>query len=271
MVKKNQGERIKVAVSGAYGRMGRSVVAAVSAEKDMRVVGAVDPAGKGGDAGEAAGIGNIGVEICGSLKQVIDTAHPDVIVDFTTAEDFGKRAAVALKAGLRVVAGTTGIDSRTIKKLEKLAREKKTGILIAPNFAIGAVLMMQFAEKAAAYMPKAEIIEFHHDRKLDAPSGTAMATAEKIKAARQGKAPADPTKIEKLEGARGGRIGGINVHSVRLEGFLAHQEVIFGGKGQTLTIRHDTISRESFMPGVVLAVRKIIDIKELVFGLENLL
>ncbi len=252
--------------------MGSESVRAVSAEKDLVLVGAFDAVCTGMDVGEVAGIGTAGIPVGDSLGDVIKKSSADVVVDFTTAEGFSDRAEMALKAGCRFVTGTTGIDAATIGKIEKLAERKKVGVLIAPNFAIGAVLMMQFAEKATVYMPDCEIIELHHNRKLDAPSGTALATAGKIAAARRGlKIAGDPTKTVKLEGARGGDSAGVHVHSVRLPGFLAHQEVIFGGPGQTLTIRHDTISRECFMPGVVLAVRRIMKVNRLLIGLENLL
>lgn len=265
-------QKIKVAVYGASGRMGRSVVAAVNAESDMIIAGAMDKACVGMDSGELAGCGKNGVLITDSTSHILKEVKPDVIVDFTIAEGFGERASAAVRGGARLVVGTTGLDAATLKKIQKLSTEKKTGVLIAPNFAIGAVLMMQFAEKAAQYLPDAEIIEFHHNKKLDAPSGTAMATVGMIARGRQGAKPgADPTKIEKVKGARGGRQDDVSVHSVRLEGFLASQEVIFGGQGQTLSIRHDTISRDSFMPGVVFAVRKIMKENGFVFGLENLL
>jgi 4-hydroxy-tetrahydrodipicolinate reductase len=252
--------------------MGSEAVRAVSAEKDLQLVGAFDSFGAGRDVGEAAGIGANGVIIGDSLARVLKDSKADVVVDFTTAEGFESRASAILKTGCRLVTGTTGIDDGTMKRVARLAAQKKLGVLIAPNFAIGAVLMMQFAEKAAAYMPDCEIVELHHNRKLDAPSGTALATAEKIAAARRGlKVSPDPTKTVKLDGARGGDSGGVHVHSIRLPGFLAHQEVIFGGPGQTLTIRHDTISRECFMPGVVLAARRIMERGELIIGLENLL
>lgn len=265
-------QKIKVAVYGAAGRMGRSVVAAVSAEPDMEITGAMDMACVGMDSGELAGVGANAVMVTDSTSALLKECKPDVIVDFTIADGFGKRATEALRSGARLVVGTTGVDAATLKKIMKTADEKKIGVLIAPNFAIGAVLMMQFSEMAAKYLPDAEIIEYHHNRKLDAPSGTAMATLEKIAKGRQGAKPgADPTKLEKVKGARGGRQDEVSVHAVRLEGFLASQEVIFGGKGQTLRISHDTISRDSFMPGVVFAVRKIVKEKGYVFGLENLL
>lgn len=265
-------QKIRVAVYGAAGRMGRSVVAAVSAENDMEIVGAMDKACVGMDSGELAGVKKNGALITDSTASILKDCRPDVIVDFTIAEGFGERASAAIRSGSRLVVGTTGVEAATLNKIKKISDEKKVGVLIAPNFAIGAVLMMQFSEMAAKYLPDAEIIEYHHNRKLDAPSGTAMATLEKIARGRQGAKPsADPTKIEKVKGARGGRQDEVSVHAVRLEGFLASQEVIFGGMGQTLCIRHDTISRDSFMPGVVFAVRKIMNKKGYVFGLENLL
>ncbi len=264
--------KIRVVVSGACGRMGSESVRAVSAEKDLILAGAFDAVGAGRDVGEAAGIGAAGIAVGDSLGDVLKKCAADVVVDFTTAEGFAERAEMILKAGCRLVTGTTGIDAASVRKVEKLAARKKLGVLIAPNFAIGAVLMMQFAEKAAEYMPDCEIVELHHNRKLDAPSGTALATAEKIATARSGlKTAGDPTKTVKLPGARGGDSAGVHIHSVRLPGFLAHQEVIFGGPGQTLTIRHDTISRECFMPGVVLAVRRIMKVDRLLIGLEKLL
>lgn len=265
-------KKIKVIVSGACGRMGRETVRAVSAEKDLKLVGAFDAVEIGSDIGALAGIGATGVAVTDSLEKLLKDSKADVAVDFTTAEGFERRAAAILKSGCRLVTGTTGIEPAVLKRVENLAAEKKLGVLVAPNFAIGAVLMMQFAEKAAAFMPAVEIIELHHDRKLDAPSGTALATAEKINAARRGLPPRkEPTKTVKLEGARGGNLGGVSVHSVRLPGFLASQEVIFGGPGQTLNIRHDTISRECFMPGVTLAIRGVMKLKKMVVGLEHLL
>jgi 4-hydroxy-tetrahydrodipicolinate reductase len=268
MAKKQTG----VIVSGAYGRMGRQVVCAVTAEPDMRVAGALDMFGCGQDAGEAAGLKPLGVCITDDLKGVVRTPGAQVMVDFAVANGFWTRAKAALDAGLRLVVGTTGIASADLKKVEKLAADKKLGVIVAPNFAIGAVLMMQFAQKAAQFMPAVEIIELHHDQKRDAPSGTALYTAELIAAAKKGMpAHKDPTEVEKLKGVRGGKLADIAVHSVRLPGFLAHQEVIFGGLAQTLTIRHDTASRESFMPGVVLAVRKSLSLKGYVFGLEKVI
>jgi len=251
--------------------MGREVVKAVSEQKDMRLAGAFDSFGCGCDAGEAAGIGKLGIEITGDLKQLLKSADAQVVVDFTIAEGFEARAMAFLGAGLCPVVGTTGIPDAVVKKISAKAAKLKKGAIIVPNFAIGAVMMMKFAAIAAQYMPAVEIIELHHDKKLDAPSGTAMYTAQLIVDAKKGlPLHADPTKTVKLPGARGGKLGDVAVHSVRLPGYIASQEVVFGATGQTLSIRHDTTSRESFMPGVVLAVRKVLTLDKLVFGLENI-
>jgi 4-hydroxy-tetrahydrodipicolinate reductase len=217
---------INVAVSGAAGRMGQAVVAAVEGADDMALVGKADPL-----------LGQ-------SLQDVLGDA--DVVVDFTTPDTALDNARHCLEAGVHCVMGTTGAD---FAQLEGVG---EANLFVAPNFAIGAVLMMEFAKQAAQHMPECEIVELHHDRKLDAPSGTAARTAELIRAA--GGNPHEP------------------IHSVRLPGLVAHQEVIFGGEGQTLTIRHDSINRESFMPGVLLAVRKVGSLERSpIVGLERLL
>jgi 4-hydroxy-tetrahydrodipicolinate reductase len=176
----------------------------------------------------------------------------------------------ALRAGVHCVVGTTGLATETVERLATVAPDG-TCLFVAPNFAIGAVLMMRFAQSAARYMPHAEIIELHHDRKADAPSGTAMRTAALIAGARESMPPAPGRETEIAEGARGASVDGVTVHSVRLPGLVAHQEVIFGGIGQTLSIRHDSIDRTSFMPGVVLAIRQTVKRSGLVIGLERYL
>lgn len=193
------------------------------------------------------------------------------MVDFTTAKAAVQNIRTAITCGVRPVVGTTGIPEEELAELSRLCREKGLGGLVAPNFAIGAVLMMHFAGIAARYFSAAEIIELHHNQKLDAPSGTALKTAEIIAANRTSETVEDRTELEKLSGARGGSLAGIRIHSVRLPGFVAHQEVIFGGLGQTLTIRHDSISRESFMPGVIMGIRKVLELNEMVFGLDKLI
>lgn len=197
--------------------------------------------------------------------------EPDVVIDFTNAEWTPGLAEAALARNVRMVIGTTGLSEDFMKWLEKEAAARKLGVVVAANFAIGAVLMMRFAEIAAPYFETAEIIEFHHDAKIDAPSGTAMATVERMARAKDSWA-ADPTQKVLLDGARGGNgPAGIRVHAVRMRGMVAHQEVILGTTGQTLVIRHDTTDRTSFMPGVALAVKRIAEHPGLTVGLDALL
>jgi len=260
---------IRVLVAGAAGRMGSEVVRAITTAEGMAVVAAVDPAHEDDEVTDGCG----GTLVCGGdLAHAIAESAPDVMVDFTHPSVVAGNLRIALAAGVDCVVGTTGLSEAAIAELANLIPEG-TCLFVAPNFAIGAVLMMRFAEQAAAFMPSVEIIELHHDRKADAPSGTALRTAMLIDAAR-GTGPDTPGKDTELpgaEGARGAVVGGIHVHSVRLPGLVAHQEVVFGGQGQTLTIRHDSIDRTSFMPGVVLAVRQVGARSGLVIGLEHLL
>ncbi len=242
---------IKVGVLGARGRMGAEVVKAVTGAADLELVAALD-------------LGD-------SLDQ-IKTSGAQVVVDFTTPDSVMANLEFLISNGINSVVGTTGFDAARISKLEKLmAANPKVGLLIAPNFAIGAVLMMEFATKAAKYFESAEIIELHHPDKVDAPSGTASRTAELMSKARKDAgltAMPDATSTS-LDGARGASVGDIPVHSVRLRGLIAHQEVLLGGLGETLTIRHDSLDRAGFMPGVLLGVRKVISQPGLTFGLEK--
>ena len=256
---------IRVLVSGAAGRMGREVVRAVLAEDDLELVAAVDPA----HAGEALGEGT-DLEIAGNLAAALAEVKPDVVVDFTHPSAVEANIRTTLAAGVDCVVGTTGLSEAA---LHALAAEIPDGtcLFVAPNFAIGAVLMMRFAADAARFMPHVEVIELHHDRKADAPSGTALRTASLIADARASVPPAPGRETEVAEGARGALVHDVTVHSVRLPGLVAHQEVLFGGQGQTLSIRHDSIDRTSFMPGVVLAVRKVGARSGLVVGLEHLM
>jgi 4-hydroxy-tetrahydrodipicolinate reductase len=258
---------IRVAVSGAAGRMGLEVLKAISAESDMEVVAAVDP----------RGVGTVYVDAYGEQVAMLPDLHaaltersPDVLVDFTHPAQVEANVGLALAAGVDCVVGTTGVTLERYGELVSAAPQD-TALFVAPNFAIGAVLMMHFAQLAARYMPAAEVIELHHDRKADAPSGTAMRTAQLIAEARTSAPKVPGRETEVAQGARGASVDGIPVHSVRLPGLVAHQEVLFGGQGQTLTIRHDSIDRTSFMPGVLLAVRKVGGLSGLVVGLENLL
>jgi len=254
---------IRVLVSGAAGRMGSEVVRTVLAEADMELVCAVDP----GRAGDAVGEGT-SLTYEADLAAAIDSTSPQVMVDFTHPSAVAANIGIALSKGVHCVIGTTGLAT---DELERLAARAADGacLFMAPNFAIGAVLMMRFAQQAARYMPHVEIIELHHDRKADAPSGTALRTATLIAEARA-EVPETPGRdTEIVQGARGAFVNDVAVHSVRLPGLVAHQEVLFGGQGQTLSLRHDSIDRTSFMPGVVLAIRNVIRHSGLIIGLER--
>jgi 4-hydroxy-tetrahydrodipicolinate reductase len=242
---------IKVAVLGARGRMGTEVVAAVEAAADCQLVAALD-------------LGD-------SLDQLISSSA-QVVVDFTTPDSVMANLEFLITHKIHAVVGTTGFDDARMAKLKSLSSaHPEVGILIAPNFAIGAVLMMEFAAKAAKYFESAEIIELHHPDKVDAPSGTASRTAGLISAARKdAKLPAMPDATStSLDGARGALVGDVPVHSVRLRGLIAHQEVLFGGAGETLSIRHDSLDRAGFMPGVLLGIRSVTSRPGVTFGLEN--
>jgi len=251
---------IRVGVLGAGGRMGATVCDAVAADDELDLVAAVDPF--------TVGRTVQGIEITDDLERMLADGV-DVVVDFTTAEAARRNLPLLAAAGVHAVVGTTGFDAADLDRFE--ADFRTSGVLVAANFAIGAVLMMRFAELAAPFFETVEVIELHHDQKLDAPSGTAMTTVERIAAAsdRWGE---DPTRSELLPGARGG-VGpaGVHVHSVRLRGLVAHQEVLFGAAGQLLTVRHDSFDRVSFMPGVVLAAKRIVTTTGLTRGLEPLL
>lgn len=261
---------VRVLVNGACGRMGQAVLRAVLEDEALILAAAVDLKG-GMDAGMVAGLSPCGVTVTVGLAAAIDAGKPDVMVDFTRPDAVFENALTALEKGVAPVIGTTGLSEAQRDALAKRSDETGTPAFIAPNFAIGAVLMMEMAEQAAKYLPDVEIIELHHDQKLDAPSGTALQTAEKICAVRDGHRQGHPEEKEKYPGARGAEVDGIRIHSVRLPGYVAHQEVIFGGLGQTLTIRHDSIDRTSFMPGVVLACKKVRGLKGLTVGLSHLL
>ena len=250
----------RVAVVGAAGRMGQAVIAAVETAPDMQVVAGVDIVGV-----------DIGPPTFQDTSTAIRATNPDVMVDFSVAGAAAKNALIALEAEVSPIIGTTGMSAHQIQAIEARASESRIGTVIAPNFAIGAVLMMEMARLAAPHLDHVEIIELHHNQKVDAPSGTAARTAELIIDARGCAACDAPTETFTLEGVRGGVATGVRIHSVRLPGLVAHQEVIFGGTGQTLTIRHDSTSRESFMPGVLLAIRKTRSLKGLVVGLDRLM
>lgn len=258
---------IDVIVSGAAGKMGSEVVKAVSDAEGMRVVAMVDP----GFADTVSGHDSVNaIARFTNLEAAIKKTDPAVMVDFTHPDVVEANLRTALAAGLDCVCGTTGLSQQQLQSLSAQAPEDCC-LFMAPNFAIGAVLMMRFAAQAARYMPQAEIIELHHDKKVDAPSGTALRTASLIAQARCGASAAYPDAGGEEQKARGAMIENIPVHSVRLPGLVAHQEVIFGDIGQTLSIRHDSIDRASFMPGVVLAIREVTGRSGLIVGLEALM
>jgi len=257
----------RVGVFGAAGRMGRTVCEAVAADPALELVAAVDPLHAGLDLGRVAGVDSA-VQVAASPEALVE-AGAEVVVDFTVAKAARDNLAFAAEHGLHAVVGTTGFSDADLAKIER--EFTNSSCLIAANFAIGAVLMMRFAELAAPWFETAEIIELHHDAKIDAPSGTAMRTAERIAAASSDWA-ADPTTDRVLEGARGGHgPGGIPIHSVRLHGLFAHQEVLLGTTGQSLTIRHDTYDRTCYMPGVLLAIKRVAERPGLTLGIEPLL
>ena len=262
---------IRVAVAGALGKMGQESCKAILNADGMELVGVVDNKNLESNFAALIGIPDVNVFISDNLEEVLDRVKPDVLVDFTRPGVVQENTESALRYGVRPVIGTTGMATSEIQHFIKLSSEKKIGGLIAPNFAIGALLMMKFAAEAAKYFPHVEIIELHHDQKMDAPSGTALKTAEAIASVRERMEQGMPGEFEKIEGARGGNYEGMRIHSVRLPGYVAHQEVLFGGIGQTLSIRHDSISRESFMPGLIIAIHKVMGLDKIVYGLENLL
>lgn len=262
---------IRVMVCGAYGKMGREVLKALHKDEQLSIVGAVDEKSDFADVGDLIGVGKTGVIVGKDINAVIAETKPQVMVDFTKPDAVMNNIRIAIRNGVCPVVGTTGIDEIAIQELNELCGRNKVNAFIAPNFAIGAILMMKMAQEAAKVLPHVEIIELHHDQKLDAPSGTAIRTAELITKVRGEMKQGHPEEVEKLAGARGAAYGGIPIHSVRLPGYVAHQEIIFGGLGQTLTIRHDSISRECFMPGVVLACKKVLTVDGLVVGLEKIM
>lgn len=258
-----------VLVNGACGRMGQAVLKAVQDDKDLKLIGAVDIKG-GADTGELVGLAP-GILVETDLAAALERLKPEVMIDFTRPDVVFGNVVTALKHKVSPVVGTTGLSDAQEAEIKSLSVANGTPAFIAPNFAIGAVLMMVMCRQAAKYMPDVEIIELHHDNKLDAPSGTAVQTAAMMAEVRKAHHQGHPDEKEKLSGARGADYEGMHIHSVRLPGYVAHQEVIFGGLGQTLTIRHDSMNRESFMPGVVLAAQKVRGLTGLTIGLDKLL
>ena len=258
---------IRVVVHGALGRMGQQVIDAVCQESEMEVVGTADlnitqdhlplPDGSGT------------VPASSDLDTILTSCQPDVMVDFTIAQAAMPAMRIATSRGVNIVVGTTGLTTNDIVEIDRLSQEHQVGAVVAPNFALGAVMMMHLAEIAAKYFDYAEIIELHHHLKADAPSGTALSTA-KAMAKAKGK-PFQIPEQKKVTVSRGEQVEGVSIHSVRLPGLMAHQEVLLGTAGQTLSIRHDTINRECYMPGVMLAIKEVVKRKGLTYGLDVLL
>jgi 4-hydroxy-tetrahydrodipicolinate reductase len=250
---------IRVGLLGAAGRMGQQVRHAVASADDLELVAAVDPDHAGTDAG--------GIVIAGSLDGL---AGADVAVDFTHPSAVMGNIRWCLSHGVHVVVGTTGLSTENLDEVRALTEHTDGNVVVAPNFALGAVLLLRFAAEAARFFDAAEVIELHHDGKADAPSGTALATARAIDAARAGEWSA-PDAIGADPSARGADVHGVRVHAVRLPGLVAHEEVLFGGPGQVLTLRHDALDRSAFMPGVLLAIRSVANRPGLTLGLDALL
>ncbi|MFI5055073.1 MAG: 4-hydroxy-tetrahydrodipicolinate reductase [Actinomycetota bacterium] len=250
---------MRVGVLGAAGRMGREICRAVAAADDLELVAAVDP--------NNAGLEAEGLLVSATVEHLADV---DVAVDFTLPSTVMPNVRWCLRNGVHAVVGTTGLTPADLEELRAAAAANTANCFVAPNFALGAVLLLRFAAEAARYFDAAEVIELHHDGKADAPSGTAIATARAIAAAREGEWSA-PEAVGEYAGARGAEVDGVRVHAVRLPGLVAHEEVLFGGPGQTLSLRHDAVDRAAFLPGVLLAIRAVADRPGLTVGLDALL
>ena len=262
---------LKIAIAGPRGRMGREAVLLVQETEGYELAAVLDHKNGGGLLSDFDGFAGMEVPVYSDVQLLMQEVHPDVLIDLTTPEVGMLHTKTALEHGVRPVVGTTGFTKEQLQELEELCHDKGIGCIIAPNFALGAVLMMKFSQMAGRYFQDVEIIELHHDQKLDAPSGTAVKTAEMIAEVRETKQQGHPEEKETIKGARGANYDGMHIHSVRLPGLIAHQQVMFGADGQTLTIRHDSYNRASFMSGVKLAVDTVVKIDTLVYGLENII
>jgi 4-hydroxy-tetrahydrodipicolinate reductase len=261
---------IRVGVIGATGRMGLMVCRAVAEADDMALVAAIDRSKVGQNVGALIGHPEIAVPISDELDRLLE-AEAEVAIDFTHPDVAMDNIRFCIDHAIHLVVGTSGISQEDLQEIERMIGDEgsESNVIVASNFALGAVLMLRFAAQAVRFFPAVEVVELHHDQKADAPSGTAIATVQRIQQERS--EPWRGPLEESLEGVRGGDVDGIRVHSVRLPGLVAHQEVIFGGQGQTLTIRHDSTDRSSFMPGVLMAARAVMTRPGLTVGLEPLL
>ncbi|MEG0259633.1 MAG: 4-hydroxy-tetrahydrodipicolinate reductase [Lysinibacillus sp.] len=263
---------IRVAIAGPRGKMGAEAVHTVMKNDKMELVAALDYKEVGVTLADLDIFPDTyRVPIFTDMQALVEETEPDVLIDLTSPHSVYQHTKEALTLNVRPVIGTTGFTDKQLEELTFLAKEKELGCIIAPNFAIGAILMMKFAKEAAKYLPDVEIIEMHHDQKLDAPSGTGVKTAQMIQEARTSKTQGHIEEKETMPGARGAEFDGMRIHSVRLPGLVAHQQVLFGGEGQLLTIRHDSLNRASFMSGVVFCVEEVLNMDQLVYGLENII
>jgi 4-hydroxy-tetrahydrodipicolinate reductase len=264
-------KKVKIIIAGPRGRMGREAVKLVCQTEHFELKAVVDHKNNGMKLSDIEGFPQLDIPIFSDLEKCLQEIEADVLIDLTTPEVGMFHARTALLYNVRPVVGTTGFTKENLEELQTICQEKELGCIIAPNFAIGAVLMMKFSQMAAKYFSDIEIIEMHHDQKLDAPSGTAVKTAEMISAVRDAKIQGHPDEKETITGARGADYEGMHIHSIRLPGLVAHQQVLFGSDGQTLTICHDSYHRGSFMSGVKVAVETVMKINTFVYGLENIL
>lgn len=265
-------ETVKIIITGPRGRMGKEAVKLVAGTNhNFELAAVVDHKYDGMKLSDLEGFPNMDVPIYTDLEKCLQEVAADVLIDLTTPEVGMYHTKTALQYNVRPVVGTTGFTKSDLEELAAICEEKDLGCIIAPNFAIGAVLMMKFSQMAARYFQDVEIIEMHHDQKLDAPSGTAVKTAEMISSVRDSKKQGHVNEKETISGARGADYDGMHIHSVRLPGLIAHQQVLFGSDGQTLTIRHDSYHRGSFMSGIKVAVETVMKINTFVYGLENIL
>ncbi|MFJ7933466.1 4-hydroxy-tetrahydrodipicolinate reductase [Sporosarcina sp. NPDC096371] len=263
---------IKIAIAGIRGRMGGAALQAITAAPDLEVVAALDYKYEGMYLHNSVITEeSVGVPFYTSLADLAAETHPDVLLDVTDPDAVFNNVKEAIALGICPVVGTSGLTKDQIEILSELSSSAQVGSIIAPNFSIGAVLMMKFSVMAARYLGDVEILEMHHDRKLDAPSGTAVKTAQMIMNVREPHVQGHPEEQEHQAGARGADVEGMKIHSIRLPGLLAHQQVLLGGEGELLTIRHDSFDRNSFMPGILMAAREVMSRKDLVYGLENII
>lgn len=260
---------IKVVVHGARGKMGQEITNWVSQDSELELVGAVEK--KVEEEWLTLPHRPQKVPFSADLASLLERSHPDVVVDFSLAEATRSMARIAARHRVNLVVGTTGLTPDDLAEIDRLARANQVGAVVAPNFALGAVVMIHLAKMAARFFDYGEIIEMHHEQKADAPSGTALSTAKAMVESRGRPFLYPRVQKETLAGTRGGELEGIAIHSMRLPGLLAHQQVILGTAGQTLSIRHDTISRECYAPGVLLAIKKVVALKGLTYGLDTLL